>query len=224
MIRIFLISFFALTLGTLTFAGLRGSKFSEPPLQFVPDMKHQPKLITQHSSGFFTDGRGDRSPVSGTIPMGYQLPGAYYQAGANNLSSSSHFTNQPTYKDTGIMDGSYGDGVPYEVSKAFLARGEERFNIHCAVCHDRSGGGNGIVKTFGLVTIASLQDDRIRNQPDGQLFQTITHGKNTMGAYGPSIAVEDRWAIVAFVRVLQNSQNVKAAELRESLRGQLETK
>jgi mono/diheme cytochrome c family protein len=92
------------------------------------------------------------------------------------------------------------------------------------VCHDRSGSGNGITKAYGLATVASLIDDRLKAQPDGQLFATITNGKNTMGAYGPSIAVEDRWAIVAYVRALQKSQSVKVELLSPELKAQLEKK
>jgi mono/diheme cytochrome c family protein len=75
-----------------------------------------------------------------------------------------------------------------------------------------------------LATVASLLDDRIRTQPDGQIFSTITHGKNTMGAYGPNIAVSDRWAIVAYLRALQKSQGVKASELSAELQAKLNAK
>jgi hypothetical protein len=224
MVRAFLL-FFTLTFsGILALVGFRGTKFQNPPLQLVPDMKHQPKFITQHTSRFFADGRADHIPVPGTIPIGYSLSGRYYQTGVNNLSSSSGFASQSSYQDTGSIGEYYGDGIPLTVTRQLLERGRERYNIYCSVCHDRVGSGNGIAKTFGLVTVASLQDDRLRNQPDGQIFSTITHGKNTMGAYGPSISVSDRWAIVAYLRALQTSQSVNAAELRSDLRDQLTTK
>ena len=95
------------------------------------------------------------------------------------------------------------------MDEAFLDRGRQRYEIFCSVCHDRTGNGNGIAKAYGLVTIATLMDDRIKGQPDGQIFSTITNGKNTMGAYGSSIAVEDRWAIIAHIRALQASQSGK---------------
>jgi mono/diheme cytochrome c family protein len=101
------------------------------------------------------------------------------------------------------MGDVYGDGFPVEVTEALLDRGQQRFNINCSVCHGMTGMANGVVQTIGnWATVVNLQDDRIRQMPDGQLFSTITNGKNTMGAYGPNIAVEDRWAIVAYLRAL----------------------
>jgi len=224
MVRAFLILFALTFAGILALVGFRGTRFQNPPIQLVPDMKHQPKFITQHASRFFADGRADHLPVPGTVPIGYSLSGRYYQTGVNNLSSSSGFTSQSSYRDTGTLGEFYGDGIPLTVTRQLLERGRERYNIYCSVCHDRVGTGTGIAKVFGLVTVASLQDDRLRNQPDGQIYSTITHGKNTMGAYGPSIAVDDRWAIVAYLRALQTSQSVKASELRSDLRDQLTTK
>ena len=224
MLRAFFIIFTVCVAGVLSLAGFRGDKFSNPPIQLVPDMKHQPKVITQHGSRFFADNRGDHMPVEGTIPVGYNLKGRYYQAGASNLPGESGFSSQPTYRDTGAMGEFYGDGIPEKVTEAFLQRGHERYEIHCVVCHGRVGEGNGVAKSFGLATVASLLDERIRTQPDGQIFSTITHGKNTMGAYGSNISVEDRWAIVAYLRALQKSESLKVEQLSPDQKAQLEKK
>ncbi len=224
MLRAFFIISTVCVAGVLSLAGFRGDKFHNPPIQLVPDMKHQPKVITQHGSRFFADNRGDHMPVEGTIPVGYNLNGRYYQSGASNLQGDSGFSSQPTYRDTGVMGEFYGDGIPEKVTEIFLQRGHERYEIHCVVCHGRVGEGNGVAKSFGLATVASLMDDRIRTQPDGQIFSTITHGKNTMGAYGPNISVSDRWAIVAYLRALQKSQGVKASELSAELQAKLNAK
>jgi mono/diheme cytochrome c family protein len=224
MLRAFFIIFVGLVAAVLSLAGFRGDKFSEPPIQIVPDMKHQPKVITQHPSRFFADGRGDHLPVAGTIPMGFSLEKRYLQSGANNLSKDAGFTAQPTYRDTGVEGGFYGDGIPVKVDEALLARGRERYDIHCAVCHGRTGEGNGITKSFGLATVASLQDDRIKAQPDGQIYTTIVNGKGTMGAYGPQLSVSDRWAIVSYVRALHKSQGAKASELDSETQAQLNAK
>jgi hypothetical protein len=224
MVRTFLFVFTLVVLGVISLAGFRGQKFTGTPLQITPDMKHQPKVITQHGSTFFGDNRGDHPLVPGTIPVCYTLAGRYAQSGVNNINGSSSFTSEPTYRDTGIIGEVYGDGFPLEVNEKFLKRGQERYDIFCAVCHDKSGSGNGVAKAYGLATVASLLDERIKGQPDGQIFNTITNGKNTMGAYGPSIAVEDRWAIVAHVRALQKSQSVKAEQLPSELKAQLEKK
>ncbi|MGH7954115.1 MAG: c-type cytochrome, partial [Limisphaerales bacterium] len=96
---------------------------------------------------------------------------------------------------------------PLPVNAQLLERGQERFNIYCAPCHGRLGDGNGITKKIGdIPAVANLHDKRIVELTDGEIFNTITHGKNTMGAYGPIVPVKDRWAIVAYLRALQLSQ------------------
>jgi mono/diheme cytochrome c family protein len=90
--------------------------------------------------------------------------------------------------------------------EALLARGQERFKIFCSVCHGDTGAGNGMAYKFGLATVVSLHQDRLRTMADGEIYNTITHGKNTMLGYGDKIPVPDRWAIVAYLRALQLSQ------------------
>ena len=207
----------------LALAGFRGSKSPVPPIEIFPDMKHQPKFQPQHENAFFADGMSARKPVAGTVPMGYNMPGAYLQAGAKNGTFNQEgFSNQPDYFNTGRFGDVYGDGIPVEITEAFVKRGQERFNIHCAACHGKLGIGNGIVSQFGLLAVANLQLDLFRAMPDGQYFYTITNGKGNMGAYGPNIAVEDRWAIVAYVRALQRSQAGKVADLSDEGKKALE--
>jgi mono/diheme cytochrome c family protein len=103
-----------------------------------------------------------------------------------------------------------------------MERGAQRYNINCAICHGPTGAGDGIVKQYGMATIVSLQDARIRGMSDGEIFQTITHGKNTMMAYGPNITVGDRWAIIAYLRALQRSQSATAADVPPEARVELE--
>jgi len=105
-----------------------------------------------------------------------------------------------------------------------MERGEQRFNINCAVCHGSLAAGDGIVKQYGLATVVSLQDDRIRKMPDGEIFNTITHGKNTMNAYGPRVVVHDRWAIICYLRALQRSQHATVADVPPAHRADLEKK
>jgi len=224
MLRYFFVIFALVTVGVISLAGFRGEKMTHPPIEIFPDMDHQPKYQPQHPSGFFADGRAARQPIGGTVPQGYTLQNSYWQTGADNLSPLSGFTNHPDYYNSGKMGDVYGDGFPIEVSERLLARGQQRFHINCAICHDEAGTGNGIVKSYGLTTVASLQDDRLRNVPDGYLFSVITNGKNTMGAYGPQISVEDRWAIVAYLRALQKSQGVKVADLPQAKQQELNSK
>ena len=196
----------------LAFAGFRGQKSELTHIEWFDDMAHQPKFQPQHRNHFFGDGRAERQPVKGTVPIGFQLPGRYMQLGGSNNSGT--FTSQPDYLSTGRMGEVYGDGIPEQLASGgvdFVKRGQERYDIHCAICHGRAGAGDGVVKSFGLMTVASLLMQPIVEQPDGKIFNTITHGRSTMGAYGPVITVEDRWAIVAYVRALQKAGSGKLA-------------
>jgi mono/diheme cytochrome c family protein len=232
MLRYFFAAFFLVTCAVLALAGFRGQKSGLPPIEIFPDMDHQPKYQPQHPNSFFSDGRSARKPVSGSIPLGYSLSGRFLQSGAKNgapivsgegVVASAGFTNLPDYYNTGAMGAVYGDGLPLNVSAKLVDRGQERYNINCAICHGRTGHGDGIVKQIGSwATVANLQDARIQSMPDGQIFSTITNGKNTMGAYGPQIAVEDRWAIVAYLRVLQRAQNGKLSDLTAEQRKEIE--
>jgi len=109
------------------------------------------------------------------------------------------------------------------VTAELLQRGQERYTIFCGVCHGASGAGNGVAGQYGLVAIASLHQDRLREMADGEIYNTITHGKNTMLGYGASIPLDDRWAIVAYVRALQLSQNATLNDVPSDERSKLET-
>lgn len=217
------VSFGALIIAGVAFLGLAGfreAKMRHTPVEWFNDMAHQPKFEPQHRSEFFNDGRAARLPIPGTVPIGFNLPGRYFQTEGNNLvDGNGGFTNRPDYYNTGRMGDVYGDGIPEPLAARgveLVQRGQQRYDIYCAICHGQAGQGNGVVKSFGLVTVRSVTDDQIRQQPDGQIFNTITHGKNTMGAYGPVIPVEDRWAIVAYVRALQEATGGKLASLPEA--------
>lgn len=187
----------ATVLAVVILAGLRGQKFSQPPIEIFADMDRQLKFKSQVPTEFFADGRMDRPTVPGTVPFGLPVDNPYLM--------------------TGRMGNRWGDGIPVEVTPALMARGQERYTINCAVCHGGSGAGNGVVGQFGLVGIASFHDDRLRNMPDGQIYHTIVNGKGLMGGY-PHILLEDRWAIVAYVRALQRSQYATGSDIPPQLR------
>ena len=109
-----------------------------------------------------------------------------------------------------------------QVTPQLMERGKQRFNINCAICHGPTAAGNGITKQYGLATVVTLQDERIRKMADGEIFNTITHGKNTMMAYGPNVTVSDRWAIIAYLRALQRSQNATEADVPPEHRADLD--
>lgn len=225
MLKYFFALLFIGLVSVLALAGFRGRHSTLPPIEIFPDMDHQPKYQPQHTNGFFADNRATRRAVEGTVPLGYTLPGSYStnEAANGKVLAYKGFSNGTDYFNTGRIGTVYGDGVPVEVNEAFLKRGQERYIIHCAPCHGATGQGNGIVTNYGLNGVANFQQDRLRAMPDGQIFNTITHGKNTMGAYGSNIAVEDRWAIISYVRALQRSRNSSIQEVPANLRAELET-
>lgn len=162
-------------------------RFTQPPIEIFPDMDRQLKVKSQKPSLIFADRRGDRMPVAGTVPKGIPVDNPYLL--------------------TGRFGNRWGDGIPLPVDKKFIERGRERFDINCAVCHGKAGLGNGTAAQYtGLRgVVASLHQERIIAQPDGQIYNTIVHGKGQMMGY-PHISLEDRWAIVAYVRSLQNAR------------------
>ncbi|MEP7016286.1 MAG: cytochrome c, partial [Verrucomicrobiota bacterium] len=193
-----------------------------------PDMVRQMKVRAQAPLGFFSDNRGPRLPVTGTVPIGYEMPKpetiAPPEAPVEAPQSYSRvaFSVGTDYYNTGKMGENWGTGIPLKVTQELMERGRQRFSITCAMCHGASAAGNGITKQYGLATVVTLQDDRIRKMADGEIFNTITNGKNTMMAYGPNMTVTDRWAIIAYLRALQRSQNATAADVPPEHRAEME--
>ena len=221
MIRGFLLIFVLTAIALVAFLGFRGQRSTGSPIELFPDMVRQPKVRAQAPLGFFADGRGARIPVAGTVPIGYEMPkaasapnpGAPVVAAEINAQPKFGFSGGTDYYNTGKMGANWGTGLPVPVDGYFMERGKQRFNINCAVCHGAAAAGNGITKQYGLATVVTLQDERIRKMADGEIFNTITNGKNTMMAYGPNVTVTDRWAIIAYLRALQRSQNATAADV-----------
>ncbi|WP_395749507.1 c-type cytochrome [Prosthecobacter sp.] len=195
--------------------GFRGSKSELPPLEILPDMDQQAKVKYQASSEFFADGRGARLPVKGTLPMGFEIPSKPAVDGAK--PSRVGFSSGLGYYDTGKMGDYYGDGLPKEITGDkelftvdFIKRGEQRYNINCAICHGISGNGKGVTSKYGILTAFNFQQagnldpaNAAAYRADGAIFDVITNGKGLMGSYGGNITVQDRWAIVAYIRTLQ---------------------
>jgi mono/diheme cytochrome c family protein len=227
MLRGFLLIFFLVTIAVVAVFGFRGQKTTDPPWELFPDMVRQMKVRAQSPLGFFGDGRGPREPVPGTVPIGYEMPHPENSpAGPAPGERVSHrrlaFSVGTDYFDTGKMGDRWGTGIPVEVTPQLMQRGQQRFNITCAMCHGATAAGNGIAKQHGLATVVTLQDDRIRKMADGEVFNTITNGKNTMMAYGPNILVADRWAIIAYLRALQRAQTAAIADVPPQHRAELE--
>lgn len=200
---LYLVTFFVvvLTVGAL---GFRGSISTRPPLEVFPDMDRQPKYLAQDESAFFADGRTERPLPVGVVPRG-------------QLRGDSHLYTGKT------AEGEWARGFPAEldINRAFMERGKERYDIYCGVCHGGLGDGRGIVTNYGWGGPANLHSDLFRDMPEGEIFNTITHGKNTMFAYGDKLEPTDRWAVIAYVRALQRAQNSRAADVPAAHKGEL---
>jgi hypothetical protein len=201
--RYFLLIFALCTVMVVAIAGKRGSISRRPPIELFPDMNRQPKLRPQVPNAFFADGRSSRLPIPGTIAR----EDRYEDLPVN----TGHVTGTTNFVDT----------IPVEVTAKLLARGQQRFNINCSPCHGAQGDGNGVVKKLGLATVANLHDKRIVELTDGEIFNTITYGKNTMGPYGANVTVDDRWAVISYLRALQLSRLGSIDDVPESMRASL---
>ena len=183
-------------------------------------MKVQPRYRGQAESEFFADGRAMRMPIARTVAFG----GADYlgSAGAPRLNPDLLQADDALYR--GKVGDKWLTEGPLPLDAALLHRGENRFNVHCAVCHGRTGAGNGVTTQRGFVGVANLHQDKYRTMPDGEIFNTITNGKGLMSPYGPQVKPADRWAVVAWVRVLQRSQHARLEDVPEPFRTELEGK
>jgi mono/diheme cytochrome c family protein len=165
-------------------------------------MHNQPRYVPLRPSSFFGDGRSERSPVEGTIARGHLNDDAALYTGKG-------------------ADGKPLDTFPFAVTKDVIERGRARFNIYCTPCHDRTGNGRGMVVRRGYRQPPSYHIDRLRQAPHGHIFDVITNGFGAMPDYAAQIAAQDRWAIVAYVRALQLSQNASVNDVPADARSQL---
>lgn len=212
--RYFLLIFVVCILAVIGVAGRRGSLSRKPPLYIFPDMKRQLKLRPQQPNDFFANGVSSQLPVAGTIARSKPI----IVGGRTNYA----YEDSPVF--TGRIAGTtnFVENNPFPVTAQLLQRGQQRFNIYCSPCHGRDADGNGITKKLGvMLTVANLHDPRIVKLPDGEIFYVITNGRNTMGAYGPNVPVEDRWAIIAYLRALQLSHLGAIDDVPPELRDRL---
>ena len=210
--KYFFLSFLFVAAIVVSAAGFRGSKSELPPIEILPDMDHQAKVKFQTSSEFFADGLGARRPVKGTVPMGYEVPQA--PAAENPRPPKFGFTNGTGYYHTGKVGDYYGDGLPPEVdvTTELIQRGAERYSINCAICHGASGNGKGMTSRYGILNAFNFHQagstdptNQAAYRPDGAIYDVIVNGKGLMGGYSANITVQDRWAIVAYIRSLQTA-------------------
>jgi cytochrome c len=160
------------------------------------DMGNQPKNKALSPSDFFADGRSVRTPVENTV------------------SRASMDNDQ-------LMVTKDSNNFPMPVNEALLERGQERYRIFCSPCHGIQGDGNGMIVMRGMKRPPTYHQDRLRQAPNGYIYDVITNGFGQMYNYAAQITPRDRWAIVAYVRALQLSRNARAADLPAEQREKL---
>ncbi len=205
------------------FFGLQGKKSKDTPVYVFDDMDYQSKYKPQGENTFFADGRDARPAVAGAVARGtgleplkvfsaeYRRAESLNPAFATGKDAQGNFVADFPAKSLTVLAG--GELAPYAVDAKVLALGQAKYHVYCAVCHGQAADGNGIMKVraavegdVAIVSIANLQQPMFRGYPQGQVFDVITNGKNTMLGYGDKLTPEERWAVVAYLRALQLSQ------------------
>lgn len=198
--HVYLVTAFAVVL-TVSVLGLRGTKSANPPMDVFaewafPGMKRQPKPRPQGESRFFADGRADRPLPAGVV-------------------SREALRNDAALYEGKASDGAWLRGFPsaITVDGKFILRGQERYAIYCSPCHGGVGDGNGITKQYGMGATPTYHDARLRDMAEGEIFNTLTHGKGNMLPYADKLVPEDRWAVILYVRALQRAQTGTTADV-----------
>jgi mono/diheme cytochrome c family protein len=166
------------------------------------DMHDAPRYEALEQSTFFTDGRSSRMPVANTVARG-------------QLREDEHLY-------TGKVGGQPATEFPMPVTAAVMARGQERFNVFCSPCHDRTGSGNGMIVQRGFRRPPSYHEERLRSAPVGYFFDVMTNGFGAMQDYAAQVPVADRWAIAAYIRALQLSHVGTIDDVPADRRGELD--
>ncbi len=192
--------------------GCRGEPSDQPPVHLNPNMDTQDKYKPYRASQFFEDGRAMRSPPANTVPYGrlalagYKDPAMLAEDDGYNLGYTDvDAEGQPQWVTA----------IPVKPSMQLLRRGQQRYDIFCAPCHDKAGYGKGPVTLRDWpIPVPSYHEDRLRQLSVGEIYKAITYGvnNNNMPSYAGQIGVADRWAIVAYVRALQLSQQMLAGQ------------
>jgi len=206
MVALFLIAVVVSWLPLVVAARRRVSTSDAPRISIAQDMGNQPKYKAQHASAIFADDRADRPPVAGTVAV-------------ESLNNDDHYFRGYTRGPDGKPQFFADFPQQVKINDALLARGQQRFNIFCSACHGFDGNGHGAVNNRALdlqssgasgmswTQAANLHSDQVKQRANGHIFNTITNGIRNMAGYSGQISPPDRWAIVAYVRALQLSQD-----------------
>ena len=172
------------------------------------DMQDQPKMKPFRGTTFFGDGMSSRQPIEGTVARGFLRTDTAYFTGKKTPATQGQAA-QGQVQAGQAQANSFPDDVetfPFPVTREMVDRGRQRYDIFCSVCHGLTGNGDGMIVRRGFRRAASFNDDRLRQAPVGHFFDAITNGWGAMPSYASQIPVQDRWAIIAYIRALQLSQ------------------
>ncbi len=195
------------------------------------DMQDQPRMKPFRSSPFFRDGLSTRAPIDGTVARGFlKTDTEFYtgkKAGRAGATAAPAQPAQSALAPGGPQPATAGAAAPLQGAAAYpddvelfpipvtsrvVERGKERYEIFCSACHGLTGNGDGMIVRRGFRRAASFNDDRLRQAPVGHFFDAISNGWGAMPSYAPQIPTEDRWAIIAYIRALQLSQQNQKTE------------
>ena len=174
------------------------------------DMQDQPRLKYYKQSDFFADKRGSRDQVENTVARGHLYDNKAFYTGKIDPPNPNAPAATTTDANGNTVVTSFPndiDAFPVPVTKELIDRGQERFNVFCIVCHGPLGNGDGMVVRRGFPKPPTYHDDRLRNAPVGHFFDVITNGWGKMNSYAFQVPPADRWAIIAYIRALQATQN-----------------
>lgn len=180
------------------------------------DMHDQLKLEPLESSPLFSNERGSRDPIAGTVARG-QLRADRHLYEGKKPHHELNGVGVETQADQQV------DTFPFTVTKSVLLRGQERYDIYCAPCHSRTGKGDGMIVRRGYRKPPPLWDGKIRDATVGHLFDVVTQGFGVMPAYRTQVSVHDRWAIIAYVRALQLAHHAKLSDAPADMRAKLDS-
>lgn len=180
------------------------------------DMQDQPRYKPFKKSDFFNDGKAMRELPAGTVARGMLREDKVFYTGKKlNIDPNAAANVQTTTNAAGnTLVSSFPNDIekmPVPLTRELLERGEQRYKVFCIVCHGPVGNGDGMIVRRGFTKPPTYNDDRLRNAPDGHFFDVMTNGWGKMSSYASQIPPADRWAIVAYIRALQVSQNPNAA-------------
>lgn len=174
------------------------------------DMQDQPRYKAYKKSDFFADGRASRDLPAGTVPRGLLKENkAFYTGKVDNPDPNAQAQSTVNASGNTVMTTfpNMIDEFPVPVTKELVDRGQTRYNIYCIVCHGPVGSGDGMIVRRGFVKPPTFHDDRLRNAPVGHYFDVMTNGFGRMNSYAAMLTPADRWAVVAYIRALQVSQD-----------------